>query len=121
MKMPVYLLLVTVFVASLLTIASANAQPNTMETQMVESPAIIQTQTDPQNDSDMPNKIGQKQMLATFSGESTLYSKPPGMDIVGDQCIAHGETCTLHGTPCCDDADECGGKFPNTICQLKQK
>jgi hypothetical protein len=36
---------------------------------------------------------------------------------VAQSCIAHGSTCTLGGTPCCNSSDTCKGPFPNTICQ----
>jgi len=32
------------------------------------------------------------------------------------QCIQHGLSCTCRGLPCCDDDDECCGRFPNTRC-----
>jgi hypothetical protein len=32
-------------------------------------------------------------------------------------CIAHGQTCTINGTPCCNSKDSCKGTFPNTTCQ----
>lgn len=36
---------------------------------------------------------------------------------VAQSCIAHGQTCTINGTPCCNSADACKGTFPNTYCQ----
>jgi hypothetical protein len=36
---------------------------------------------------------------------------------VAQSCIAHGSTCTLGGTPCCNSGDTCKGPFPNTTCQ----
>ena len=36
---------------------------------------------------------------------------------VAQSCIAHGGTCTLGGTPCCNSGDTCKGPFPNTTCQ----
>lgn len=37
-------------------------------------------------------------------------------DTVHANCIAEGQTCVLHGTPCCGTF-KCKGKFPNTTCQ----
>jgi hypothetical protein len=34
---------------------------------------------------------------------------------VGQSCIGGGETCTVHGTPCCPPYT-CKGRFPNTTC-----
>jgi hypothetical protein len=36
--------------------------------------------------------------------------------VIGQNCIAHGQTCTLYGTPCCAPYS-CRGRFPNTTCQ----
>jgi hypothetical protein len=36
---------------------------------------------------------------------------------VAQSCIAHNQTCTLNGTPCCNSSDTCKGSFPNTTCQ----
>jgi len=36
---------------------------------------------------------------------------------VAQSCIAHGSTCTINGTPCCNATDSCKGTFPNTYCQ----
>ena len=33
------------------------------------------------------------------------------------ECVDHGQTCVIGGTPCCNATDTCSGKFPNTICQ----
>lgn len=33
------------------------------------------------------------------------------------ECVDHGQTCIIGGTPCCGAADTCSGKFPNTTCQ----
>ena len=41
--------------------------------------------------------------------ESTRASLP--------DCVDHGQTCVIGGTPCCDATDTCSGKFPNTYCQ----
>jgi hypothetical protein len=40
----------------------------------------------------------------------------PATGPIADRCIGKGETCTLHGTPCCDPYT-CQGRFPNTTCQ----
>lgn len=34
----------------------------------------------------------------------------------GAGCIDEGQTCVVHGTPCCGSY-ECKGTFPNTTCQ----
>jgi hypothetical protein len=39
--------------------------------------------------------------------------------VAQSQCIDHGQTCTINGTPCCQSTDSCSGTFPNTICQAK--
>ncbi len=36
---------------------------------------------------------------------------------VAQSCIAHGGTCVINGTPCCNASDSCKGPFPNTTCQ----
>jgi hypothetical protein len=36
---------------------------------------------------------------------------------VAQSCIAHGGTCVINGTPCCNATDSCKGTFPNTYCQ----
>jgi hypothetical protein len=36
---------------------------------------------------------------------------------VAQSCIAHNQTCTINGTPCCNSSDTCKGTFPNTTCQ----
>jgi hypothetical protein len=36
---------------------------------------------------------------------------------VAQSCIAHGGTCVINGTPCCNAGDSCKGTFPNTYCQ----
>lgn len=36
---------------------------------------------------------------------------------VAQSCIAHNQTCTINGTPCCNSTDSCKGTFPNTTCQ----
>jgi hypothetical protein len=36
---------------------------------------------------------------------------------VAQSCIAHGGTCVINGTPCCNATDSCRGTFPNTYCQ----
>ena len=36
---------------------------------------------------------------------------------VAQSCIAHGGTCVINGTPCCNSTDSCRGAFPNTYCQ----
>jgi len=42
-----------------------------------------------------------------------LQSKPAE---AAANCIEEGQTCTLHGTPCCGTY-ECKGTFPNTTCK----
>lgn len=37
-------------------------------------------------------------------------------DTLYASCIEKGQTCTLHGTPCCGPYD-CKGSFPNTTCK----
>lgn len=33
------------------------------------------------------------------------------------QCVQDGQPCVIGGTPCCNSASKCSGRFPNTICQ----
>lgn len=42
-----------------------------------------------------------------------LQSKPAE---AAANCIEEGQTCTLHGTPCCGTY-KCKGTFPNTTCK----
>lgn len=44
------------------------------------------------------------------------YAHAPHMR-VAQSCIAHNQTCTINGTPCCNSSDSCKGPFPNTTCQ----
>ena len=45
-----------------------------------------------------------------------MVSHAPHMR-VAQSCIAHNQTCTINGTPCCNSTDSCKGTFPNTTCQ----
>ena len=59
---------------------------------------------------------------AAPSSQNANLSHVPlgGMSRVAQsQCIDHGQTCTINGTPCCQSTDSCTGKFPNTTCQAK--
>jgi hypothetical protein len=52
-------------------------------------------------------------VAAAGSAQSVLRARA---DALNASCIESGQTCTLHGTPCCG-AYTCKGKFPNTTCQ----
>lgn len=51
-----------------------------------------------------------------FYFSNALLSKPATQGAL-PQCVDHGQTCVIGGTPCCDATDTCSGKFPNTYCQ----
>lgn len=46
-----------------------------------------------------------------------MVSYKSALHLAQNQCIAHGQTCTVNGTPCCNSTDSCKGTFPNTTCQ----
>ncbi len=54
--------------------------------------------------------------IAAMSEDLRLVRKYLGEPQYGASCIEHGQTCTLHGTACCEPYD-CKGSFPNTTCQ----
>ena len=63
-------------------------------------------------------RCGGSQNLTTVPSSSLarLSESDAKRGPVGQSCIGGGETCTLHGTPCCAPYT-CKGRFPNTTCQ----
>lgn len=59
--------------------------------------------------------IGDAAFLATLIAPPKAAMSHRGT-LIDDDCIADGQACVLHGTPCCG-TDTCKGKFPNTTCQ----
>jgi hypothetical protein len=63
---------------------------------------------------------GQTVQVPTASAlYGSLHVKMSRERVAQSQCIDHGQTCVLNGTPCCLDTDACAGTFPNTYCQPK--
>jgi hypothetical protein len=57
--------------------------------------------------------------LAAPASYGSSHVKMSRERVAQSQCIDHGQTCVLNGTPCCLATDACSGTFPNTICQTK--
>jgi hypothetical protein len=69
----------------------------------------------------IPNKsglLGAATALLAFAGILVLlYLTAPMASAALPECVDHGQTCVIGGTPCCNADDDCKGKFPNTTCQ----
>jgi|GEM_PF-2358544 len=76
------------------------------------------------NDYQDSNNNSSTQRNVTNFGSTTNSTDSKSNQISGGaqvaqlpQCVEDGQTCVIGGTPCCNSAATCRGKFPNTTCQ----